>query len=292
MRLCAALACVLALLAPAAEALERGPLDAPARPWSALGRVNAGGRAYCSGVLVGRAMALTAAHCVYDFRNRRWWADGDISFVAGYLRGEWVATAKAKRVIRDPAIRIVDRHPELAAVPADWALIELDAPIGDRAGWLPLARGRAPEPGALVLQAGYRRDRPYAPELSPPCRMLPTAPPGLLFHDCVVPEGGSGSPLLILGTDGGLSVAGVHSAQIHRSIGGGPPQVFSAVVPAATFQAQVPELPAPPFPAGSVRRALEALQSEEERGGSQDLGLILSDLYLLRARTPENSPAK
>lgn len=285
------LALALALLAAPAQALERGPLEADARPWSALGRVNAGGRAYCSGVLVGPALALTAAHCLYDFRNRRWWTAEEISFVAGYLRGEWVAASAATQLLRDPALKLVDRHPELAAVPGDWALIRLAEPIGERAGWLPMARDAIPLPGTLVLQAGYRRDRPHAPELSPPCGVLP-APPGLLFHDCVVPEGGSGSPLLSVNSAGELAVAGVHSAQIHRSVAGGPVRVFSAVVPAATFAARVPERPAPPVPAGSVRRALLDLAGNAAGFDEGGLDRIIRHLYLSRTETPENPPEK
>ena len=288
-RWAAALLAVAALCAadPAA-ALERGPLDAMSRPWSALGRVNAAGTSYCSGTLVGPALVLTAAHCVFDFRNHRWWPVNDISFVAGYLRGKWVGTSRAKRVIRNESVLFVDRHPALTAVPGDWALIELEAPIGNVAGWLPLARTPLPPPGTLTLQAGYRRDRPYAPELSPPCRILETSPSDLIFHDCVVPEGGSGSPLLVV--DGGvLRVIGVHSAQVHRTRGD-QVQVFSAVVPLAAFADAVPDAPPPDASAEAVRRALLTLVRDNSALSRLNIHQAMRRIYAMRDETATKSP--
>lgn len=284
----ALLALASASWANVAYALERGPLEAMERPWSALGRINAAGTSYCSGTLVGPALVLTAAHCVFDFRNHRWWPVNDISFVAGYLRGKWVATARATRVVRNEHILFVDRHPDLAAVPDDWALIELDAPIGNVAGWLPLSREPLPGPGTLALQAGYRRDRPYAPELSPPCRLLETAPSNLIFHDCVVPEGGSGSPLLEV--DGSvLRVIGVHSAQVHRTRGE-KVQVFSAVVPITAFADAVPEAPPPGASSEAARRALLTLVRNSSALSRLNIHQTMQRVYAMRGETVRNSP--
>ncbi len=289
LRAALAVLALAAVCAPgSARALERGPLDAMSRPWSALGRVNAAGTSYCSGTLVGPALVLTAAHCVYDFRNHRWWPVNDISFVAGYLRGNWVATARATRVIRDEAVLFVDRHPDLAAVPEDWALIELDAPIGNVAGWLSLSRSPPPPTGALTLQAGYRRDRPHAPELSPPCRILDTSPGNLIFHDCVVPEGGSGSPLLVV--DGSvLRVIGVHSAQVQRTRGD-KVQVFSAVVPLAAFAGKVGDAPPPGASTEAARRALLTLVRNSSALARLDIQQTMQRIYAMRGETPIKSP--
>lgn len=283
-----AFAALVATASPvAAEPLRRGAVDAAVRPWSALGRINAAGASYCSGVLVAPAMVLTAAHCVFDFRNRRWWEVSDISFVAGYMRGEWVATARAKRVIKDETVRFVDRHPTIASVPGDWALIELDAPIGNVAGWLSLASASPLDVGDLVLQVGYRRDRPYAPEMSPPCKVLENGAKGLIFHDCVVPEGGSGSPLLTVEA-GALRVVGVHSAQVHRKrTGDGRVRIFSAVVPPPVFAARIPAEPPPAAAAEAARRALLAQTQATPAFQRLEIGELMREIYAMRTPKPD-----
>ncbi len=292
LRVFAGIAALLVLVvggpASAAHALERGPLEAMERPWSALGRVNAAGTSYCSGTLVGPALVLTAAHCVYDFRNHRWWPVDDISFVAGYLRGKWVATSRAKRVIRNQKVLFADRHPDLATVPDDWALIELDTPIGNVAGWLSLSHAAPPEPGTLTLQAGYRRDRPYAPELSPPCRTLETSPGDLIFHDCVVPEGGSGSPLLVV--DGSvLRVIGVHSSKVQRTRGE-KVWVFSAVVPVAAFANEVPDTPPPGASSEAARIALLTLVRNSSALARLNIHQTMQRIYAMRREPAQISP--
>jgi len=216
---------VAALAVPAARAAA-GPLVVDAReyPWSAIGRINTGGRGFCTGFLVGESTVLTAAHCLYDYREGRWWHESDVHFVAGYQRDSYVAhsTAKSYRVPRrdEPP-----REPRVEAILNDWAVIQLNEPIGREAGWLGtrqvdgvvMAQLRH---GALrAIQAGYRRDRSHVITLGTDCQLPKFFGRGRgIRHRCDVIEGGSGSPLLVF-ADGNIQAIGIHAVRLDRKNG-------------------------------------------------------------------------
>ncbi len=179
-------------------------VEAMEYPWSAIGRVNAGGRAYCTGFLIGIRHVMTAAHCLYDAIEGRWWAASELHFVAGYQRDQYVIHSDVGHYERsarfDPAAEGTSEN-----ALADWAILTLAEPIGQAAGWLGLkvldeqsiaAVGRG---SALLLQAGYRSGRAHALTANRGCRVV-----GLfgqargIVHDCPVYHGDSGSPLMLL----------------------------------------------------------------------------------------------
>jgi len=143
-------------------------VEAMEYPWSALGRLNAGGRGFCTGALIAPDLVVASAHCLYNAVEGRWWTPNELHFVAGYQRDEVVLHAPVAGYEVGPGYR-GGAGASLANVAANWSLVTLAQPLGARTGWLALQ-----DPGAgaagMAAQAGYRRGWAHSITLKLTCR--------------------------------------------------------------------------------------------------------------------------
>lgn len=197
-------------------------VDATYYPFSAMGRLQAAGQVFCSATLVSPTVILTAGHCLWDGKRKRWRPAADIHFVAGYQRSSFIAHGQGVSYVTP--LTAEKKAPDGASVPNDWALVELDRPIGNDVGWLGLHqqtadgqkdwKSKPPEQLPPLFLAAYREDRAHALSLQSPCRIVQDRDKGhMLVNSCQVVHGSSGSPLVAF-QNGRFVVVAVTSARI------------------------------------------------------------------------------
>ena len=195
MRLAGALlAAALAWAAPAI-AQDRGLQDLrsglEAAPWEAVGRLDIGGKGFCTGTLIAAGLVLTAAHCLYDRSSGAPVDPSRLQFRAGFRNGWSAASRPARRAMAHPSY-VFDPAAGVASSAHDLALVELTQPI--QGPVTPFETAEEVVAGATVSVVSYALGRSEAPSREDSCGVI-GAERGVLVLTCEVDFGASGAPI-------------------------------------------------------------------------------------------------
>lgn len=163
-----------------------------ARGWEAVGRLNLGGKGFCTGALIAPDLVLTAAHCMYDKTTGARVDHTDVQFLAGWRNGRASAYRNVRRAVVHPGYEF-GGGVSAERVRNDLALLELEQPIRT-SSVTPFETANRPHRGDEVGVVSYAKDRADAPSLEEVCGVM-ARQQGVLIMSCSVDFGSSGAPI-------------------------------------------------------------------------------------------------
>lgn len=179
-------------------------VDINVYPWSSIGKVGNSIGGACTGVVIGTNQFLTAAHCLYNRRARRFIPAGSIHILLGYEKGDYRVHRIASRyTVPLSLLSLLDGS--YVGDRNDVAVVYTDEPFPPDIRPLRLA-SVTPSPGRAIKTGGFSAGRSQMMTADQRCRIKAIfSKEELIAHDCVTHHGDSGAPLLSIdGDEAGL----------------------------------------------------------------------------------------